>query len=593
MASSLTSSLQQNQHLPPAIDSRRSSTVRFGDKYHPAIDDHCDEWYQPFSRCEKLGFLVDSLSSENLHLQPEQEAVRPLLETYKRLCQAVQDDQENEPFGSNWASTQNAARDMLPCRRTCDALLDAYIKTFESVLRIVHVPSFLRDYEHFWENSTSSAVSNDETFECKLLLAAALGSTTIVPSESQRFQAISLREQANSWIAYAKDWLARRTIKGMRADLSMAQISCLLALTRHTHPQDAAPMGVAWLSEGHGLTHIAVQMGLHREPRSRSSCMSVKEAEIRRRLWATMLELSIQISVDQGLPAPLAPESYDCEAPSSIADDDLYLGIESQDATSSTVLMLLVQTQRLRLRILQLVNAPGSSKTYQECCTLATELNAAYCSSLEKLTSMGKTPPTDFQVKLMDVFTRPFVLALHEPFAEQACAKPEYYYSQRMRMEVSAQLLKSPMNQGSYAALLTHGHGHFLLAQRKATMSLCLDLIREQEENSFPSLDSASRRQLRDVLLGSVDIFQRRVRATGGADSTVEFLLFSCAVACIEAMQQNSGRGKINEAILEAAKTGLSFCCGTMERQRRRESRPGSRPSEKIGEPDLMQMLMG
>ncbi|KAH7150966.1 hypothetical protein DER46DRAFT_513078 [Fusarium sp. MPI-SDFR-AT-0072] len=567
MASSITNSLQ-NLPLTQTKNSGRSSVAQTREREYSGAEDLESHWYEPFLKCEKLRFLVNNLSGDDLHLSSEQEALRPLFETCKRLLHEVRKNHESRLVRENSVVTPSGARGMLPARRTCDSLVDAYIKTFESVLRVIHVPSFLRDYENFWEDSASSISSTDETFACKLLLVAALGSITFTPTESQQDQATSSREQSKNWISYVKDWLARKSMKGMRGDLSMAQIACLLALTRHTHHQDSAPMGIAWLSEGHGLTHMAVQMGLHREPRVRSPNMPAKEAEIRRRLWATMLELSLQVSVDQDLPAPIAPESYDCEVPSSIADDDLVLGVESQSVTQSSVLMLLAQTQRLRLRILQLVNAPGSSKTYQECHTLAFELNAACSAGEAKLDSHL----SDFQSSLLTSFTKPFVLALHDAFAEEAYTKPEYYYSKRMRMEISAQLLPSAANQDSYSALLTNGSGQFSVIQRQATMSLCLDLIRDYEEYSFPNLDSASRVLLRDILSNAITTFKRRVEASRGSESTEEFILFSCALSYIESLQRKEDRGKVATRINETAKNVLQFCCDTMEKQRRRES---------------------
>ncbi|KAM0189347.1 hypothetical protein ACHAPI_010113 [Fusarium lateritium] len=592
MTASSNTSIQSLLHSSETLQSR-GSVSQIDERDYTEFDDHYNDWYLPFSQCKKLSFLADNLSSENISLTPDTESVRPLFEKYKRLKRTLEEHHGNETLIDNWTTTQTAAWDVLPPRSTCDALLDSYIKTFESVLRIFHVPSFLRDYEHFWESSTSTSADIDDTFACKLLLAIALGSTTLVPAKSHPDQFPSLGEQASRWILYVKEWLARQTIKGMRADLSMAQIACLLALTRHTHTQDVAPIGVGWLSGGHDLTHIAVQLGLHREPRARSPNMSAKEAEIRRRLWATMLELSLQVAIDKGLPAPIAPESYDCEAPSSIADSDLYLGVEPQVVTSASVLTLLAQTQRLRLRILQLANAPGSSKTYQECHSLAAELNTACSTGLEKLRSTSQTPPSDFQVKLVDFFTRPFVLALHEPFAEQASTKPEYYYSRRMRMEISAQLLTPTKDHRAYAALLTQGHGHFQFVHRQATISLCLDLIREHEDSSFPSLDSSCHLALQELLSGSVDAFQRRVRATGGAESTSEYMLFSCAVAYMEALQHGYGGRDVDEKILAAVKTGLSFCCDVMDLQRRRGSSVMSRSGDAQGASEAGQLWMG
>ncbi|KAF5566276.1 hypothetical protein FNAPI_1275 [Fusarium napiforme] len=567
MASSITNSLQ-NLPLTQTKSSGRSYSAQTRGRDYFGAEDHENHWYEPFSKCEEMRFLVDNLAGDDLHLSPEQDAIRPLLETYKRVHREIRKGHEARLTGENSVPTHSGARGMLPARRTCDSLVDAFIKTFESVLRIIHVPSFLRDYEHFWEDSASSVSSTDDIFACKLLLVAALGSITFVPTESQQDQATSSRDQSNSWISYVKDWLARKSMKGMRGDLSMAQIACLLALTRHTHHQDSAPMGVAWLSEGHGLTHMAVQMGLHREPRVRSPNMSAKEAEIRRRLWATMLELSLQVSVDQGLPAPIAPESYDCDLPSSIADRDLVLGVESQGLSQSSVLTLLAKTQRLRLRILQLVNAPGSSKTYQECHTLASELSAACSVGGSKLDSQL----SDFQSSLLTSFTKPFVLALHETFAEEAYTKPEYYYSRRMRMEISAQLLSSTAAQGPYSALLTNGSGQLSIMQRQATMALCLDLIRDFEEDSFPNLDSASRAQLRDILSNSITSYKKRVEASRGSEATEEFVLFSSALSYIESLQQKKDSLKMVSKINETVNAVLKACSDTMDRRRRRES---------------------
>lgn len=48
-----------------------------------------------------------------------------------------------------------------------------------------------------------------------------------------------------------------------------------------------------------------------------------------------MLELSLQFCFDEGLPAPLRPESYDCEAPSGIADENTALDAKGTSASST------------------------------------------------------------------------------------------------------------------------------------------------------------------------------------------------------------------------------------------------------------------
>lgn len=273
----------------------------------------------------------------------------------------------------------------------------------------------------------------------------------------------------------------------------------------------------------------------------------------------------------------------------------------------------MARTQRLRLRILHLVNAPGASKSYEDSHRLAAELNAACRANLEALRSTEKE--VDCRMKVLDIFTRPFVLALHGPFADQASKNPAYYYSRKMRMEVSALLLTSPallepsgltrvrgpsepgfsVNPvvshfpaaatttatpastsmltysadsaasgpsvgNAYTALRIFGHGHFALVQRQAMTALSLDLISELEENEFPTTDGSFRRKLRNALRSRAKVFEHRVRAAQGTHSTREFLIFTCASEYVDVMLQGRRSSDTDKAILRAAQAALKVC---------------------------------
>ncbi|CRG86498.1 hypothetical protein PISL3812_03504 [Talaromyces islandicus] len=599
---------------------------------------HEQHWHEAFAQFQPLQFLYDAINghhpNERRRSPPEVDAIKPLLDSFMHLDGLAMRDGEIKARNLSWAVTSllnpSPAQDLLPPRPSCDMLLDAYTNTFQSVLPILHIPSFAREYESFWSGSTARWVDIDEPFTCKLLLAMAVGSCMCLrlhnANDSDRLFCISLQEQANSWVTYGRQWLARRMVAGSRADLDMAQIVCLLALTRHTQQYATASTGASSFWGAHDLARIAIQMGLHREPRFYVPTLSVREAEMRRRLWVIMLELSMQQCFDEGLPAPVSPESYDSEPPSSVSEEDISYAFDSAGnnnaSSASVVLLQLAQTQRLRLRILQLINAPGSSKTYNECHKLAAELNAACTSSPGTICSMSDSPPTEFQMKFLESFTRPFIVILHGPFADQASRNPTYYYSRRMRMEASAQILAfsssfplphSPEPQrvtpgfkltnqvggsssavmgaitsnhqhspskpycgtqttrlNACASLRIYGSGHFALTQRQAATALSVDLISELRENAFPTLDNVPQRHLRDTLRETVGVFESRVRAFGGANSTHEFLLFAAADAYIDAMQRRFRPSDVNKAIVQAAGAALTVCCDAMERQRRR-----------------------
>ncbi|KAK6822876.1 hypothetical protein PG987_014421 [Apiospora arundinis] len=401
------------------------------------------------------------------------EMARPLMEILAKLEQAALQELEKKgiPAPCMWPSpsssdlTVTAARKMLPSRPQCDALVKTYLNTFESVLSIVHVPSFLQETERLWDSPSATMTREDtaadETFICNLLLIITLGSYATLNPHASTEGPSALQGQAACWVTFVKHWTTRQMVSGYRASIGTAQTMCLMALTKLIRPQHNAVAGVNLLLGDYDLTRIGFQIGLHRKP---TANMSNKDAEMHRGLWATMLELSLQQCFDKGLPAPLTPASYDCEPPSG-SDIEAEKGNAYEDDTNDngesfgqrlggvgklTIIEMLAKTQKLRIQVLDVLNAPSSPQAYDSSHQLAAELNEV-CNN--NLATLRRTPPSstrDFQIHMLEMFTRPFVIALHCPFADQAsAANPTYYYSRIMRMELSALLLAHPCSPES------------------------------------------------------------------------------------------------------------------------------------------------
>ena len=591
---------------------RASSVADFGIPAPRRLVDPCQVWYAGFTRCTKLRFLVDMFRAmdSGLHsppnsipLQPEQKSIEPLLQTFlasDRILKQQQGCQIPQQSGGEVMRTTAGGlgvRHLLPARSMCDKLLDAYLNSFESVLRILHMPTFVKEYGRFWSENT-----NDQAFEYKLLISLAIGTCACSDLDA------SLREQAPGWIARANTWLVESAAQGVQPDFNTAQITCLLSLARQTlfnMDTDSPVVDSMSLPGACNLMRLAIRLHLHREPRVRSPSMPVKEAELRRRLWATMLELTLQQCLHQKLTPPIGPQDYDCESPSSVSDDDIELNTPPSDCalkfTASTPIMVLARTQRLRLHILH--RLVKSEMDYDEIHQYSSELNDACRVHSKMLRSalLSSVPrsskPSHIQLMLLGTLLRPFILALHGPFAEQATARNmNYYYSRRACLETSALLLSDtpvlPPDDGGivdmirsttttdgeihtsketpdlYAAIRIHAKGQFALAQRQAAAALSVNLLRELEDNPFPTLDGGSRQQLHTILRNAVDIFEKRVRLSGGVDSARDFVFVSCAEAYIASLlvQLRSSLSHDNSdlAIARAARTSLAVCCGVM-----------------------------
>ncbi|KAL9563831.1 hypothetical protein ACKAV7_012073 [Fusarium commune] len=425
----------------------------------PSLDEMSGEdqlyWLHNLKRCHKLQFLAHGYGGYET-FTPDQERLRLQMERFLELEQLY-----TEEFCglSSAAYPATSSSVILPPRSVCDILIDAYTNTFETVFRILHVPTFRREYENFWcQPFIFSDIETEDPFLCKLVVILALGSTLIVHS-SGTFALSStsgagdlgnLPKQSVLWISYGKHWLARHIANAQRADVNMAQVLCLLALVYHVHDDTERPKGSLVHLGDFDLARIGIQMAFHRDPLILAPAMPTKQVEMHRRLWATMVELTLQRGLDEGLPFLLSPGSFDCEPPSDIADEELESDLVLADSdskleglTRSTILVLLSRTQRLRLQCLQLINSPKASKSFFDNHSLASELSSVHKANIEILQGMD-TRPSEFQVHLFQIYTWGFIRALHEPFAEQATSNCLFYYSRKVRIEAAVQTLSCP-----------------------------------------------------------------------------------------------------------------------------------------------------
>ena len=155
----------------------------------------------------------------------------------------------------------------LPQKDLADELIECYLRTSETVYRILHIPTFKRDYEALW----TSNVTPDQGFLIQLKLVLAIGATVFD-------ETFSLRVSAIRWVHEAHSWLAMPELKS-RLGIQFLQNNILMLLARETA---SVQRDLVWLSVG-TLLRTAIYMGLHRDP-ARASNATVFIIEMRRRL---------------------------------------------------------------------------------------------------------------------------------------------------------------------------------------------------------------------------------------------------------------------------------------------------------------------
>ncbi|KAJ3498042.1 hypothetical protein NLG97_g1430 [Lecanicillium saksenae] len=297
----------------------------------------------------------------------------------------------------------------IPTRVECDALVDIYMATHERIYRVLHLPTFYREYEAFWQDQTASGLS----FRFKLVLILALGSTL---SEHTGECALADR-QTRTWLYAAQWWLTGPTEK-TTFNLEGVQVACLLQLVRQM-----TPVGRAWLSSG-ALLQMAFSVGLHRDP-GHFPAMAPLQAQLQRQLWATVLELNLLSAMDSPMQAYVDLSACDTKPPDNINDDDPANSTSAPqnrpdgELTDASLQRMLCKSFASRFQAAKLMHS-GSELRYTDIISLGNSLKS-FCTEMSEFFETNCASPAlnNFHRSLLEIHFRFHILRLHRQFLLQ------------------------------------------------------------------------------------------------------------------------------------------------------------------------------
>ncbi|KAI8946843.1 hypothetical protein F4801DRAFT_39738 [Xylaria longipes] len=375
----------------------------------------------------------------------------------------------------------------LPPRELADTMVNVYFRYFESVHRILHEPSFWAEYERFWVNPESFAVGQ----RLKILLVIAIGSSLCDEDGPDS----ELRGRVQQWIYTAQAWLSGPLEKD-RLDIQGLQIHCLAMLARQIFSVGG---DLVWMSMG-SLIHRAMQIGLHRDPKHLPT-MPLLEAEVRRRLWYTILELIVQSSLDSAMPPRISFEDFDTESPSNNNDSEIdestieLLPHPREKYTSTSMQLLLIKSLPCRLRVVQLLNGLHSELTYPDALALTSELMNACRACSKFVTENRPAGITAFQRNMCDFLIRRFLIPLHCPFTSEAGSNHLFHYSRKVTVDAALAFM-SPEPDDYFSRLLATGGGMYREGFRCAIATITLELLVQAQTQRDNGTFQTSTKQL-------------------------------------------------------------------------------------------------
>ena len=444
----------------------------------------------------------------------------------------------------------------LPPKDLADELIECYLRTSETVYRILHIPTFKRDYDALW---TLNADPNPG-FLVQLKLVLAIGATIY----DERF---SLRASAIRWVHEAHTWLAGPELKS-RLGIQFLQTNLLLLLAREPV---SVQRDLVWISVG-ALLRMAIYMGMHRDP-ARAPNITTFTAEMRRRLWNTILEIALQSSITSGGPPLISINDFDTEPPGNFDDEQLMVEnpVPKSEGTFSqaSIAIALRSTFPLRLAITKFLNDMNSHATYQETLRLDMELRVSYKAlrrTLQKYDRSSTHSTPQFAVQMVDFLMHRYHSALHIPFFGLGLHENTYAFSRKVVVESSLKVWCAAYPSSSIAAgqhrndatstsredlarLVTCGSGFFRTVALQASLLIGAELRAQlQEEESLgPAL-------LRPDLLSVLDEAKAWcLQCMEAGETNVKgYLLTNLVTAQIQGLMQGLGEVAATALLVKA-----------------------------------------
>lgn len=468
-------------------------------------------------------------------------------------------------------------RSNIPHKQLADTLVESYLNTFEGVLRILHVPTFRADYEKYWQNTEAAS----EGMVMMLKLVMALGG-------SVRDDSLSLRASAMQWVHEAQLWVtmppekSRMTIQGI-------QIMCLITLAKSVL---GVGQDLTWVFAG-SLLRTAMYMGLHRDPK-RLVEMKMHGAEMRRRLWATILELNLQFATDAGGSALISEADYDALPPADLDDDELTdepdLGADNASSsripTQTTLANALSASFPLRLRLVKHINDFRASESYDDTLKLNAELTDA-CRKFSttmtalkgKTSASGSVPISSFHVMLGEMLLYRFFQTLHIPILSRAFDNPKYHYSRQIGLDSALKIsdlwgFTDSRNHregpdagfADFRRLSVAGTGMFRNIAVQAHFIICREFVQNSLNASSglgflpPGIRS---HEIREHLEGGRDWTLERIRA--GETSVKGHCFVTVCLARADALSRGLDQAQTTQLMLERATESVLLCYSVLQ----------------------------
>lgn len=407
-------------------------------------------------------------------------------------------------FGATIPPSRAEILAQIPSRYMSDILIGRYFNTFDPATHILHGPTFQRQYNAHWQDSSKTSIVWIAMFFAMMRLAMlSYGREGDEPPEFRgkcQDMAVNFRTQMAHCL--------------ILADYTKPHNHIIETLIFHLHAEYTSNRDAessVWVLCGM-ITRLSMRMGYHRDPKLFPN-LTAFQGEMRRRIWTFVRSADLLFSFQVALPSMIRIGDSDTELPNNLFDDEFDENSTtlppSRPPTEATPISYMIAKGRLSFgfgRVLEEVNEVNK-KGYDEVLKIDRGLRDIYDSIPEYL---KLKPMREMSLAPISLIMARFSLAtvyhksqcvLHRRYMRLARGNNRYMYSRRSCLDSAMQLLnfqsiqhQASQERGRLRSVRSHVNSLTTHDYLLAATVVCMDLYnhRERPEGGDVSTPSTS-----------------------------------------------------------------------------------------------------
>ena len=206
---------------------------------------------------------------------------------------------------------------VLPSRSVVDRLVSQFLKLVEIAPMVLHIPTFLKEYEHFWSHQAQTSILWIGLLFAIMCLAMLHQQSGFEPSDSLR-DAWDVTDARRLY----RGKVVQCLILGKYTKPSRYTIETLILYMQIEYFRSRDTQTGLWMLLGMTI-RLALRMGYHRDGSDFSSQISPFHAEMRRRVWCIIFMIDAGAAAQFGLPRMVQVPQSNTREPRNLLDEDI------------------------------------------------------------------------------------------------------------------------------------------------------------------------------------------------------------------------------------------------------------------------------